>query len=40
MLFKLIFDKIGMSKRRLQHVLAGQEMLESSGSDSDSEVGN
>ncbi|XP_023336267.1 trichohyalin [Eurytemora carolleeae] len=31
---------IGMSKRRLQHVLAGQEMLESSGSDSDSEGEN
>ena len=27
-----------MSKRRLQHVLAGQEMLESSESDSDTEV--
>jgi len=31
---------IGMSKRRLQHVLAGQEMLESSGSDSDTEDEN
>ena len=27
-----------MSKKRLQHVLAGQEMVESSGSDSETDV--
>ena len=30
---------MGMSKKRLKHVLAGQEMLESSGTETDTEVG-